>query len=209
MKSWFAREDRLKQVVEQYPNEKIPDLQLLSEQDWLNAAKDAKFDTDKNIQRTLAGLRNAARYKFAQIAFDAVKKYIAANSDQFPKALNQLQPYFDTPISDAILSRWGIMPQSAFPNQEMGGDWVIAVRDPVDRELDSSIVIGRGGYGSSDYQSVDVQKALTILEPALKAYSADHNGDQAGSPAQIQPYLTTPEQQAAFRTLMQRQSKKE
>jgi len=207
MKAWLAREDRLKQIVEQFPDKKTPELQLLSEQDWLNAAKDAQFDTDKDVQRTLANLRNAAGYKFAQIASDAVKKYMAANNDQFPTDLAQLQPYFNTPISDVILNRWGIMPQSAFPNQKMGGDWVIAVREPVDRELDSSVVIGPGSYGSSDYQSGDAQKALTILEPALKAYSADHNGIQAGSPAQIQPYLTTPEQQAAFQTLMQRQSK--
>ena len=209
MKSWLAREDKLKQVVEAYPDKKIPDLQLLSEEDWLNDAKDAKFDTDKDIQRTLAYLRNAAGNKFAQLASDAVSKYMKANNDQFPTELAQLQPYFTTPISEDILNRWGIMPQSAFPNQKMGGDWVIAVKDPVDRELDSSIVIGPGSHGSSDYQSVDRQKAIAILEPALKAYAADHNGTQAGSPTQIQPYLTTPEQQAALQTLIQRQSKKD
>ena len=209
MKSWLAREDKLKQVVEAYPDKKIPDLQLLSEEDWLNDAKDAKFDTDKDIQRTLAYLRNAAGNKFAQLASDAVSKYMKANNDQFPTELAQLQPYFTTPISEDILNRWGIMPQSAFPNQKMGGDWVIAVKDPVDRELDSSIVIGPGSHGSSDYQSVDRQKAFAILEPALKAYAADHNGTQAGSPTQIQPYLTTPEQQAALQTLIQRQSKKD
>ena len=32
LKSWFAREDRLKQLVEQNPDKVIPDLQLLSEQ---------------------------------------------------------------------------------------------------------------------------------------------------------------------------------
>ena len=209
MKSWLAREDKLKQVVEAYPDKKIPDLQLLSEEDWLNDAKDAKFDTAKDIQRTLAYLRNAAGNKFAQLASDAVSKYMKSNNDQFPTELAQLQPYFTTPISEDILNRWGIMPQSAFPNQKMGGDWVIAVKDPVDRELDSSIVIGPGSHGSSDYQSVDRQKAIAILEPALKAYAADHNGTQAGSPTQIQPYLTTPEQQAALQTLIQRQSKKD
>ena len=209
MKLWLAREDKLKQVVEAYPDKKIPDLQLLSEEDWLNDAKDAKFDTAKDIQRTLAYLRNAAGNKFAQLASDAVSKYMKANNDQFPTELAQLQPYFTTPISEDILNRWGIMPQSAFPNQKTGGDWVIAVKDPVDRELDSSIVIGPGSHGSSDYQSVDRQKAIAILEPALKAYAADHNGTQAGSPTQIQPYLTTPEQQAALQTLIQRQSKKD
>ena len=209
MKSWLAREDRLKQIVEQFPDKKIPDLQLLSEEDWLNQARDAKFDTDSDVQRTLANLRNAAAHNFSYIASDAVKKYMEANNNQFPTDLAQLQPYFKTPVSDDILNRWGIMPQSEFPNQKMGGDWVIAVKNPVNRGLDSSIVIGPGSYGSSDYQSVDTQKAITILEPALKAYAAAHNGSQAGTPAEIQPFLTTPEQQAAFQTLMQKSLKKE
>ena len=209
MKSWLAREDRLKQIVEQFPDKKIPDLQLVSEEDWLTQARDAKFDTDSDVQRTLANLRNAAAHNFSYIASDAVKKYMEANNNQFPTDLAQLQPYFKTPVSDDILNRWGIMPQSEFPNQKMGGDWVIAVKNPVNRGLDSSIVIGPGSYGSSDYQSVDTQKAITILEPALKAYAAAHNGSQAGTPAEIQPFLTTPEQQAAFQTLMQKSLKKE
>jgi len=208
MKSWLAREERLKQIVDQYPDKRTPDMQLLSEQDWLNQAKDANFDTDKSIQRTLANLRNAAGNKFAQIASEAVTKYMTANHNQFPTDLAQLQPYFNTPVSDAILSRWEIVPQSAYPNQGMGGDWVIAVKAPVDRELDSSIVIGAGNYGSSDYRSVDMQKAIVSLTPALKAYAADHAGAQPGIPAGIRPYLTTPEQQAAFDYVMQHSSPK-
>ena len=126
---------------------------------------------------------------------------MTANNDQFPTALAQLQPYFDTPVSDAILSGWGIKPQSDFPNQQMGGDWVIAVTDPVDRALDLSFVIGPGSYGSNSYQSADSQNAFATLEPALKAYAADHNGAQPTTPMEIQSYLTTPEMQAAFQTL--------
>lgn len=208
MKSWLAREEKLRQVAEQYPDKRTPDMQLLSEQDWLNQAKDAKFDTEENIQRALANLRNAAANKFAKIASEAVKKYMAANNDQFPTDLAQLQPYFGTPISDAILSRWGIVPQSAYPNQRLGGDWLIAVKDPVDRELDSNVVIGPGSYGSSDYQSSEIEKAISILGPVRKAYAADHNGEDPQSPSAILPYLTTPELRAAFDSLMARVPKK-
>ena len=60
MKSWLAREDQLKQAVQQNPDKTIPELQLLSEQQWLDAAMNAKFDTDTNVQRNLADLRHAA-----------------------------------------------------------------------------------------------------------------------------------------------------
>jgi hypothetical protein len=207
MKSWLAREDQLKLVVEQNPDKKIPDLQLLSEQDWLDTAKDAKFDSTEQIRRTLANLRNSAANKFVMIASDAVKKYMKANNEQFPTDLALLQPYFQTPISADILQRWEIVPQSAVPHQRMGGDWVITVKAPIDREFDYCYAVGPGSYGSSSYQDVATDKAIQTMKPALDAYAADHNGSQAADPAQIQPYLTTPELQAAFQTLMQKSSK--
>lgn len=51
------------------------------------------------------------------------------------------------------------------------------------------------------YQSVEVDDAIATVGPALKAYAAANNGKQPADPSQLQPYLTTPEQQAAFQTL--------
>ena len=68
MKSWLAREDKLKQVVEQNADKTIPDLKLLSDQDWLNAAREAKFDTDQDVRHTLANLRHMAETAFAVAA---------------------------------------------------------------------------------------------------------------------------------------------
>ena len=185
MKSWLAREEKLKQVVEQNPERKIPDLQLLSEEDWLNAAKDASFDTDEDVRRTLAHLRNSAGNKFANIASDAVSKYMKANNGQFPTDVAQLQPFFPAPISDAILQRWGIVPQTALPNQRFGGDWLITVKEPIDREFDSRWAIGPVGYGSTGYEPVETERMVQTLNPAVEAYAADHNGTQPADPSQI------------------------
>ncbi len=43
-------------------------------------------------------------------------------------------------------------------------------------------------------------EAVTII-PALNAYAAAHNGDYPKNPADLEPYLTTPEQQAALKKL--------
>jgi RNA polymerase sigma factor (sigma-70 family) len=136
MKSWLAREDKLKQVVEQNPNKTIPDLQLLSEEDWLNAARNAKFDSDKDVRRTLANLRHSAENAFASMTEQALTKFMKANNEQFPTDLSQLQSYYPTPVDDAILQRWQIVPQSTLPNQNMGGDWVITQKQAVDPDLD-------------------------------------------------------------------------
>jgi RNA polymerase sigma factor (sigma-70 family) len=204
VESWLAREDKLKKSIEQYPDKAIPELQLLSEQQWLDAAMNAKFDTDKAIRQTLADLRHTAENNFASLAQPALSKYIQANNGQFPTDLSQLQPYFETPIGDAILSRWEILPQSALPNQKMGSDWVITEKAPVDPEFDNRWAIGSSGYGNTSYQSPDVSAAIATINPAMKAYAAANNGKEPTDPSQILPYLTTPEQQAAYQTLLKK-----
>ncbi len=202
MKSWLAREDKLKEAVKQNPARSIPELQLLSEQQWLDAAMNAKFDTDKNVRRTLADLRHNAENNFVSTAQPALKNYIEANNGQFPTDLSQLQPYFNPSVDDAILNRWKIVPQSDVPGVGVGPDWVITEKAPVDAELDNQWALGRNGYGSTSYQSSDVSAAIATITPAMKAYAAANDGKEPADLSQMIPYLTTPEQQTAFQTLM-------
>jgi len=57
LKSWLARADQLKEITRGYSAKSIPEFQLLSEQPWLNAARDATFNSDKDVQKELADLR--------------------------------------------------------------------------------------------------------------------------------------------------------
>lgn len=202
MKSWLEREDKLKEMVKQNPDKAIPELRLLAEQQWLNAAMNAKFDTDKDIRQNMADLRRTAENNFAGVLSAALSKYGDANNKQFPTDLSQLQPYFSSPVDDAILSRWHIVPQSDIPNVSMGGDWVVTERAPVDPEVDQRWAIAQGGYGSSNYQPQEISAAIATVDPAMKAYAAANNGKEPADPSQILPYLTTPEQQAAYQTVM-------
>ncbi len=204
MKAWLARLDKLKQAVAQNADKTVPEFQLLSEQSWLDAAREAKFDTDKDVRQTLANVRRMAENAFVSAAQGALGKYMKANNEQFPTELTQLQPFFDTPMDPAILQRWEILPQTAMPNMNMGGDWIITEKAPVDRELDSHSAFGPNGSGSTSYLSAEVDDAIATVGPALKAYAAANNGKQPADPSQLQPYLTTPEQQAAFQTLQRK-----
>ncbi len=201
MKSWLAREDQLKQSVQQNPDKTIPEFQLLSEQQWLNAAMNDKFDTDTNVQRNLADLRRTAENNFASLVQPAISKYMKANSGQFPTDLSQLQQYFSSPVDDAILQRWEIAPASVNPSVGVG-DTIITQKAAVDESLDSRWSIGARGYGSGSWESPDVAAALAIIKPVMKAYAAANNGSQPNDPSQILPYVKTPEQQAAYQILL-------
>jgi hypothetical protein len=200
LKSWLAREDQLKQLAQQYPNKALPEFQLLSEQQWLDAAMNAKFDSDQDVQNELAGLRRTAQNNFAGEAEHALQKYAAANDGKFPADLSQLQPYFSAPMDEAILNRWEVAPASAAPSTSVG-DPILTERSPVD-PTDSHWAIGVNGYGSSDYTLPEVSAAMAALQPAREAYAAANSGVQPTSPTQMLPFLTTAEEQAAYQTLL-------
>jgi len=203
VKSWLAREARLRQSAEQNPDKSIPEFKLLSEQQWLNAAMDARFDTEADLKRTLANLRHTAENNFASDVHAALEKYMQTNNGAFPTAVSDLQPYFSSPMDEAILNRWVVASKSANPNVGVG-DMVITDKDPVDSELDQHWAVGKYGYGSSNYQSTDESKAINTLKPAMQAYAADHNGAEPADPAQFTPYLITPEQKAAYQLLLKK-----
>jgi len=196
-----AKVGKLKQRLEKFPEAKIPELQLLSEEDWLFAAK-GKLDTDADYRRALAALRNAAGDKFVGLISPAVNQFAKANNGQFPTDLSQLGSFLNTPMDDSIMQRWEVAPAQTVKNVSVGGDFIITQKAaPVDDLFDSRFVIGVGGYGSTDYLSADAGEALT---PVYQAYNAANSGQTFTDPAQLLPYATTPDQQAWIQKLIQR-----
>ena len=152
-KAWLTKVNLLKQRLEQTPNEKIPELQFATEIDWLNAANcSPQLNTDADYRWGLHILFGEVEDTFGKTAMNALQKYIQANNGQFPTALSQLQPYFDSPVDDAILQRYEIVPATTIPKaKEMSDSWLIAQKVRVDEndKNDQREVIGPKGYGSS------------------------------------------------------------
>jgi len=48
-----------------------------------------------------------------------------------------------------MLDRWQIIPQSAMPNIQLGGNYVVTQKTPVDAQIDCRFAIGAGGSGST------------------------------------------------------------
>jgi RNA polymerase sigma factor (sigma-70 family) len=147
MLSWLDRVDRLKQHMQQMPNESIPEMQYLTDEDWLNATQ-GKLDTDAQYRRAMSTLRSAAENEFSTKLQPALQRYMAANNNQFPTDITQLQPFFNPPIDPAILQRYEVAPASTVPNVTVGGDSIITQKAAVDDEYDGRTVIGPGGSGS-------------------------------------------------------------
>ncbi|MBI3851608.1 MAG: sigma-70 family RNA polymerase sigma factor [Verrucomicrobia bacterium] len=206
-KSWLTRVNNLKQRLEQTPEATIPELQFITEQDWLNATK-GKLETDTDYRKALSALRGAGENKFVTLLHPALKKYMEANNGKFPTVISQLQPYFESPVDEAILKRYAVVQADDLPNTKLGGDWIITQRAPVDEKYDSRWGIGPNGYGTSGTsswsdESLALASAIKTLSAPLKTYKEANNGKEPIDPSQLQPYLTSSEQQQALQKLIQ------
>jgi len=98
MKTWLANVDRIKELLAQRPSLGIPQLRLLSEQDWFNIAADAKLDSDEAIRRAFANLRSGAENHMMNKLQSALSAYAKANDGLLPDQPNQLLPFFNPPV---------------------------------------------------------------------------------------------------------------
>ncbi len=172
MHAWIHRAKLLKDRAEQWPA-KTPELQLLTEQDWLDEAAKRDLDGDEAACReALARLRQTAIGKFAHAVQDALEQFAKANNDLLPSDLSQLASFLQPPM-DSFLQGYEIAkpgsvhpPQPNTPESVRAETWAMVVRGsftddgkPIrdgtglaDPEYDSYRVIYRGGtywYGPS------------------------------------------------------------
>lgn len=131
------------------PDKRIPELQFLSESDWLTAAKEARFETDADIRQSLSRLRSLAKGKFGMLATHALDKFIQANDGQLPSDPLQLKPYFEVPVDDETLQRYRMLHTGSAKDLPEGTTWTISEKAPVDRDYDSHLYIGPNGRSGS------------------------------------------------------------
>ena len=128
------RAGELNQHLQRMPDKKIPELQFLTESDWLSVAKDASFQSEPDVRQALTNLRYVAKGKFGKYATRALDKFIAANNGQVPAHLSQLKPYFEVPVEDAILQRYQVLQTSDASSPRE--NWVLRETAPVDRDYE-------------------------------------------------------------------------
>jgi len=150
--AWKLRNETLPKLFEQRPGQRIPEMRLLSDAQWLDIAKDQDFKSDLGIRQAMSQLRKTAKGNFASIAAEAVVNYRNDHVGQVPTNLSQLRPYFKTPVDDAILQRYAILPAEAVAmNFSPAVTWVIAEKAPIDPVCDERLTIGGGGWGYGPY----------------------------------------------------------
>lgn len=143
-----GRVGALKEMLQRLPEQQIPQPAFATEADWY-AAVEGPLETQEDFRKAMARLRNSAYARFGKLLQPALKAYLKANGDRFPKEVLHVQPFFTTAVDPAALQNLRVVPTSSLKNMRMGGEWAITQVAVVDSEFDARIVIGPNGFGSS------------------------------------------------------------
>ena len=212
MKAWLNRVIALKQRLEQSPDQKIPELELLTEDDWLNVTR-RELTTDVDYRRAFSSLRSAVEIRFGDMLSSALRKYLAANGNQFPTELSQLQPYFASPVNEVAWQRYAVLPAAEVGRMAMPKDkWVISQKAPVDEQFDSRLVVSQfafgahqnGGHWHQAKESAQVATDNAVMLPVMKAFMDANGGKELSEPAELFPYTVTEEQRVLLEKLIQK-----
>jgi RNA polymerase sigma factor (sigma-70 family) len=217
LRLWFGRVKKLRQFSDENPGLQIPEFKLLTEQDWLDVAREktkvnlkkTQFNTQKDLERAMGEMRMKAKSNFGMLAGLALREYLGANNT-FPVELSQLKPHFKTALEDDILERYTIE-RGRTVGTTRGWEWVITDKPLANEPYQEHIIIGPTGLEWGPRQgpsTADPELAAIILalEPLTKEFSAANNGKEPTDPLQLRPFVKTPEQESAFQKLIEKRN---
>lgn len=141
---YLDRVNRLKQLFAANPGQTIPELQYLTDRDWLEFVTYDHSRIEPDDSRAMSGARRKAQIHFAKSELsNALQQYGKSNNGQFPTDLSQLVPYFKSPVDASVLQGWAILPTSSLPAEmRVDGDWAITQKAPINAELGQRVVVG-------------------------------------------------------------------
>jgi len=185
LKAWARRAAQLKQRLDQMPDKKIPELQLLTDQNWFDAVKDAKqLETEDDFRQALGKLRTNAKAEFALQFEKALLAYIGATGGVLPNDLSQLKPYFSTTIDDAIFGRYTLLQIGRLSDVPEHQYLVAETAPPVDDEYDTVQEMSLNGLDTHS-----VSRTEDAIKQAGLQFAQAHNGLLPTDASQLAPYL--------------------
>lgn len=198
---WKENERKLRKLFEEHPEQRVPELALLSDDQWLGIAERADLSTEAGIRKAASQVRHTAKNNFMPDLMSALSGYVKSNDGMLPTDLDQLQPFFKKPVDDAILQQYELTATGKYK-----GGFVVKDISVVDKDYDYWWEAGPNGYGpdSSPRDLAEIRAEAEILKPVLEAYSSANNNEQPNALSQLKPFISTPEQQAALDKLVKK-----
>lgn len=181
---WLLRLSRLKRLAHERLEMDIPHLAVLTESEWLTAAREAKLNTEEEIRDTFRGLHATARNILARALSRALQSYADAHNGQLPEHPQELAPFMDRRVPQAVLAYHEMLQTgaiSAVPRDEL----ILAERGALPDSGESRLIVSTHERGTENFNEVSARQ----LRQALRAFAAAQNGQLPITAADLVPYF--------------------
>jgi len=108
LEAWAGRTVRLKRLFDERPDQRIPELKLLSDAEWLQLSRRIDFESENGLRTALAAVRDLAKRGFHYALGKAIDRFNAESGGKPPATILALAPYFEGTVDLAILQRYAI-----------------------------------------------------------------------------------------------------
>jgi RNA polymerase sigma factor (sigma-70 family) len=194
---WKANVEKMKLLFAEHPEQQVPEMKMLSDDYFFDLARDQDLDSSNGVRKAYSEIRQRAKNQFAIPLQQALKAFIDDNGGNLPVNVSDLKPYFKEPVDDAMLDQYKLIVTGKMSGVK--GNFVLRDKALIDPELDDYWQIGPNAYGpDSSGHGNSKSQAMSLLAPALQSFMSANGGTPPDSLTQLKPYITSPEQQAAF-----------
>jgi hypothetical protein len=204
---WLKNVKQLRQAFIGHPAQRIPQLALLNDHEWVALAREAKFETADDIDGALASARTAAKSRFVGYLYSAMESYLGANQGRLPSDLSQLLPFLaaqehaqnydgGAPASDpAMLAQYELKASDRLRNAPEGP--IVEEIALIDEELDHRIELA---YSDGELVLSEISTSIETssgdddgsFERSVRAFVAANGGAAPNTPADLIPFLDGP-----------------
>lgn len=196
----------LKRMLASMPNQRIPELENLTEQDWLDVAIEREPRTAEDFRRAFGTLRNRARFNTFQPVFQRLRDFLAARQGDIPTSLAELTHLATTPLERAMLARCDLVARGNVTQLAANADILVENRSTIiDPEHDGTIACGWSHLGprqpptpARDQREV-VRRMNNAADFAAAAFARAHAGRKPATVEEILPYFRDPNDAADFK----------
>ena len=195
MKAWLGRVRLLKEFIAQNPEKGIPEMRLLSENDWLRAVQNTDPDETRGREVAMKGLRSLGKVRFGLGMADALLAYVKAHDGQLPAQSNDLLPFFTdnayfkaSQVAADMLQRYSVVCSGLLADvtEDERNATIVETASP-DEDHDQRVFIGPNGFHIGTFQELDYN-----TRHALNAFAKTNPGATPANPAQLLPYFNPP-----------------
>ena len=193
--AWLTRVKRFKRSFDENPAQRIPELQLLTDLDWLTLTRQMKLESPEDLRKAWAEIRHTAYTKLEPPLRQALRDYTMDPSGIPLSDLSQLLPYLRPPIDAAILQRYEIT--NGMDSFTRRNGRMLAERAPIDIDFDTRHTLSLDG-GNGSYSQWALESFRQADVDAYRQFSAANPGRRPTGDADLLPYIRNPSVKAIF-----------